>query len=79
MWDYINKHEGSIASPDPDCCIMRSTMWLLRDDNLGTGDKEPIISEEIAWFLFFAEKFEDHSDRVPALIEQYFSSAQHNT
>ena len=78
MWEYINQHEGSVASPDPNGCIMRALMWLLRDDNLGSGEKEPIISEEIHWFLFFAKKFEDHSDCASSLIEQHFSSEQYS-
>jgi hypothetical protein len=53
-------------------------MWLLRHDKLGSGGKEPIISEEIHWFLFFAKKFEDHPDCASSLIEQHFSSEQYS-
>jgi hypothetical protein len=79
MWEYINQHEGSIPSPVPNGCIMRALMWLLRDDNLGSGKKEPIISEEIHWFLFFAKKFEDHSDCASSLIERHSSSEHTQT
>ena len=77
MWKYIDQYEGSVASPDPNCCIMRALIGLLRDDNLGTGEKEPSIGDEIHWFLFFANKFEDHSKCAPSLIEQHFSLEQY--
>jgi hypothetical protein len=69
LWEYIIRHEGSVSSPDPACCIMRALIWLLLDDNWS-----PYISEEMHWFLYFAEKFEDHSDRVQSLIEEHFAS-----
>ena len=70
MWHYINRNESLVAPGPPDCCIMRPIMFLVKD----TPREDEPVSEVVAWFLYFADKFEDHSADVAELVRRYFSS-----
>ena len=71
MWDYIIRNEGPVTAPAPQCCITRAMNWLVRDLS-GPGEDE-YVSEVVHWFLFFANKFEDHSADAAELVQRCFS------
>jgi hypothetical protein len=71
MWKHISEHKAWGDDTTPEYCVMRALGWLVRD-RLGPGENEH-ISEVIDWFLFYVNKFEDHSESAAGLIQQHFS------
>ena len=67
-WKFISEQKAW-GDSSPEYCIMRGMAFLMQDE---PGPGEERISELISWFLFYVNKFEDHSDNSAALIQRYF-------
>lgn len=72
-WRYVSEQKAWGDSTTGEYCIMRALTVLVRD-RLGPGEEH--ISEVIDWFLFYVDKFENHSENAPVLIRQFFSDEQ---
>lgn len=73
-WKYISDHSAWGDSTTPEYCIMRALTGLLHD-RLGENER---LSEEIGWFVFYVNRFEDHSYTAKALIERFFGAEPNN-
>lgn len=69
-WKYIREHKAW-GDASPEYSVMRALLFLVPHP-AGRGENEP-LTELINWFLYFVNKFEDHSDSAPPLIEQFFN------
>ena len=74
IWNYVNAidpHNREL----PESSITRIITWLLRDD-LGPG--EEYVSEILNWVIYFANRFEDHSEIAEELLRKAFASEPEN-
>jgi len=74
IWNYVNAidpHNHEL----PESSITRIITCLLRDD-LGAG--EEYVSEILHWVIYFANRFEDHSEIAEELLRKAFASEPEN-
>ena len=68
MWDYVNQCEAPGKRESPESGVTRALFFLLN------GPGEEYVSEDLHWFFYFANQFEDHSDVAEELLRKVFAS-----